>query len=173
GRSKFTGIRTGNGGTAHSDPIIVASQNHDFIARLWLPLHGLIGFSITDAPGLHDYLVEPYFTVLRTIALVMFKGKDRTGNEWLTKFVSKIRSSVGGFDQDVHWGLVQPRAFLHPLLPRPILFQSGVGGHINSGSRQGQGSLSPGQTVPDLSPRTGSGTVKRLNGSGEIMGFRL
>src|SRR5690606_842516 len=75
GSSKFPGIRTGYGGASHPDPIIIAPQDHYFIACLGLILLGLIGFSVTDAPCLHDHLVEAQFTVLWMIAFVMLKSE--------------------------------------------------------------------------------------------------
>ena len=47
----------------------------------------------------------------------MFKGEQASADQGLTEFVPEITGAVGGLDQDLFRGLVEPGPFGHELLP--------------------------------------------------------
>ena len=103
----------------------------------------------------------------------MLEGKHRTADKRLAELVAEIRSAVGGFDENIERGLVQPGTFLDRFLPGTTGFAAGVGSHVHRRSSQRQRALSTGQTVADLAAATGSCPVERLDGGGKVVRFGL
>ena len=55
--SKFAGIGAGYCSTAHTNTVVVASKDHDFITSFGNIFYCLFSLSIANTPGLHNYLV--------------------------------------------------------------------------------------------------------------------
>ena len=129
----------------------------------------MLRFPVSDAPGQHDDLIVSQHSLI----LLVFKGQDGSADQRLSEFIPEIRGAVGGFNQDVHRGLVQPLAFRNVVFPGPAILQSGISGHVHSRAGKRDGAFPSGQPVPYLSPRSGRGTVEGFHGCGKIMGLRF
>ena len=120
--AKSSCIGRRNGRATHSNSIIFSTKNNDFVAFLWFVLFCLLFFSVTNSTCQHNHFIKTQFSTCPTelVEVFMLKCQNRTSNQWLSKFISKIGSSIGGFYQNIHRCLVQPFSFVHSIFPRAI-----------------------------------------------------
>ena len=165
----LAGSHRRDGAPAHADAVVVASEQHDAIARLRLVLDAVALTAVTDAAGLHDDLVEAVFFAV----LEMFERLQTTADQRLTELVAEIGSPVRRLDQDVLGRLVEPLARLGRLLPLAPSVQTRISGHINGRAGHRERSLAAGDAVAYLAARTRRRAVERLDGRREVVRLGL
>ena len=157
-------IDTRHGAATHTDAVVVATQHDDDVALFGFQLLGILHLGEADAAGQHDDLV-----VAKGFLFAMFESQQTTVDKGLAELIAEVGGAVGGLDEDLLRGLIEPLARLDVLLPLTALLCAGIGGHIDGSTRQRQAALTTGQTVADLAARTRGSAVERLHGGREVM----
>ena len=105
----------------------------------------------------------------------MLKREHRTSDERLAEFVAEVARTIGGLDQNLLRGLIQPLAHWQQFFPatQTALMVAGIAGHIHCGSGDRPGTYTTTHSVADLTTRTGGSAVERLNCGWEVMGLGL
>ena len=79
-----------NSTTAHTDTIVVTTQQHHLFTRLRITLQSIAHIGITDTACQHDYLIISIFLIV----FFMLESQHRTADQRLTELISEIGSSV-------------------------------------------------------------------------------
>ena len=105
----------------------------------------------------------------------MLKREHGTSDERLAEFVAEVARTIGGLDQNLLRGLIQPLAHWQQFFPatQTALMVAGIAGHIHCGSGDRPGTYTTTHSVADLTTRTGGSAVERLNCGWEVMGLGL
>ena len=108
----------------------------------------------------------------------MFKGEERTRNQWLTELVTEVASTIWCLDKDLFWCLIEPLAngqYVFPISKSRrwiiVIFKSWVGSHIYCSTCDRPWTNTATHTVAYLTTCSCCGTIEWLNGSWEVVGF--
>ena len=106
----------------HTDAVVVAAQNHHFVARLRVGLQAVFLFGVTHAAGHHYHLVETEFLVL----LKVLHCEQASADERLSELVAEVARTVRRLDKNLLRCLIEPRTRLCGLLPRAAAVQARI-----------------------------------------------
>ena len=96
-----------------SDTVIVSTDYDYFIAGFGLSFQAVALCAVAYTACQHDYfVVAVYF-----IVFLVFESQYRTADKRLSELVSEVTGTVGGFDQDLFWGLIQPFTYRQDFFP--------------------------------------------------------
>ena len=129
-----SGVYRRDRATTQTDAVVVTTHDNDFIAFFRSTFETVALCAITHATSEHNHLVEG---IVHTVFCV-FEGEHRTCDEGLSKFITEIGSTVGGFGEDLLWSLIEPRTFCHIALPRTTTIKTRIGSHINCCAGNGE-----------------------------------
>ena len=164
-------IYRADGTTAHTDAVVVTTEQDDLFARLGSSLLCIAAAGIADTTSEHNDLVEAVGRFV-TLAFVL-EGQHRATDEWLTELIPEVARTIGCLRQDLTRRLIEPRAGSAVLLPGAIGCRAGVARHIDGRPCQGHAGTTTSHTVTDLTTGTGSSTVEGLDGRGEVVRLSL
>ena len=119
GTGILTSVDRRNGATTHTDAVVVATDEDNLLAWLWLTLERIAQVAVTHTAGKHDHLVETILDWLRW--LTVLESEERTADERLAKLVTEIARSVRCLDEHLLRSLVEPWTSIHHVLPRLLL----------------------------------------------------
>ena len=164
-------VHRADGTTAHTDAVVVTTEQDDLFAWLGSTLLCIAAAGVADTTSEHDDLVE---AVGRFVGLAfVLEGQHRATDERLTELIPEVARSIGCFRQDLTRRLVEPRAGSAVLLPRAISSRAGVARHIDGRPSQRHAGTTTSHTVTDLTTGTGSSAVEGLDGRGEVVRLSL
>ena len=92
----------------------------------------------------------------------MFESKDRTGDERLAEFVTKVTGTIGCLDENLLRRLIEPGTLA-----------ARIAGHIHRSSCDGPRAYATTHTVANLAAGTCGSTIERFNSRGEVMCLSL
>ena len=164
-------VHRADGTTAHTDAVVVTTEQDDLFTRLGSALLCIAAAGIADTTSEHDDLVE---AVGRFVGLTfVLEGQHRATDEWLTELIPEVARTIGCLREDLTGRLVEPRAGSAVLLPRAIGCRAGIARHIDGRPSQRHAGTTTSHTVTDLTTGTGSSAVEGLDGRGEVVRLSL
>ena len=101
--------------SAESDAVVFTTHHHNLVAGLRFALQAVALGTVSHTAGKHDHLVV--VVAFASLFLVVFEGQDGTADEGLSEFVSEVRSTVRGLDENLFGSLVEPGAFGEVVFP--------------------------------------------------------
>ena len=145
-----SGIDRRDATTTETDAIVVTADDDDVVACLWLFLQTVALLAVADATGEHDHLVIAIdLTGLLAFdglavgrcgcvacGALIFKGQQRTRDEWLTELITEVRGSVGCFDENLLRRLIKPWTRSDLVFPVAsgrvvVSLQTWIAGHVD------------------------------------------
>jgi len=129
-----SGINRRDSPSAHSDPVIVAAEEHDQVT-LFRCILGAVGFfPEADSARKHYHLVKAVALHVSEV----FEGQHRAADKRLTELVPEVARAIGSLDQYLFRCLVKPFARFTVFFPLAGSVWSGIGCHIDCCAGNGE-----------------------------------